>query len=41
MGIHETDTPPKQAMSFDHAPYFVQLGDFDVGSPGTELEFAL
>jgi hypothetical protein len=33
MGIHETETPSKQGMSFDQAPYFVQLGDLDHREP--------
>lgn len=33
MGIHETDAPPKQGMSFDQAPYLMQLGDLDHGEP--------
>ncbi|MEA2542887.1 MAG: hypothetical protein QOH35_4253 [Acidobacteriaceae bacterium] len=27
MGIHKTDTPLKQGMSFDQAPYLVHLRD--------------
>jgi hypothetical protein len=33
MGIHETDTPLKQGMSFDQAPHLVQLGDFNHREP--------
>jgi hypothetical protein len=33
MGIHKTNTPSKQGVSFDQAPYFVQLGDLHHREP--------
>jgi hypothetical protein len=33
MGIHETNAPLKQRMSFDQVSYLAQLGDFDHREP--------
>ena len=33
MGIHESETPSKQGMSFDQAPHLVQLGDLNHRQP--------
>ena len=33
MGIHKTDTPPKEGMSFNQMPHLVKLGDLNHREP--------